>query len=51
MGHTYRKLYPHCHRDQLLACITYGITIDSIPYLWYNADVTRVLKQAKRSFT
>ena len=34
----YRKLYPHRHRYQL-------------PSYLYNADITRVLKQAKRSFT
>ena len=39
LGHIYRKLYPYRHRYQLLAtCIA-------------NADITRVLKQAKRSFT
>ena len=32
------KLYPHRHRGQLLPVV-------------YNADVTRVLKQAERSFT
>ena len=36
LGYIYRRLY-HCHRDQLLAVL--------------NADVTRVLIQAKRSFT